>query len=60
MGKEKVIKILMDRDNIDREEAKALINETIDEMIQYPMEADEIIMNYLGLEPDYIEDLIGY
>ncbi len=60
MGKEKVIQIIMDRDNIDREAAKVLINETIDEMIQYPMEADEIIMNYLGLEPDYIEDLIGY
>ena len=60
MGKERVIQILIDRDNIDREEATALINETIDEMIQYPMEADEIIMNYLGLEPDYIEDVIGY
>jgi len=60
MGKEKVIKILMDRDNVDRNEAEILINETVDEMIQYPMEADEIIMNYLGLEPDYIEDLIGY
>lgn len=57
MISEKIINILIERDGMNREEAKALINETIDEMIQYPMEADEIIMNYLGLEPDYIEDL---
>lgn len=60
MGKEKVIQILMNRDNIDREEATALINETVDEMIMNPTEADEIIMNYLGLESDYIEDILGY
>lgn len=58
MGKEEVIQILVDRDGIDREEARMLINETMDEIIQNPMEADEIIMDYLGLEPDYIEYLI--
>ena len=58
MNKEKVIQILVDRDGIDREEARMLINETIDEIIQNPMEADEIIMDYLGLEPDYLEYLI--
>ncbi len=58
MSKEEIIQILVDRDGIDREDARALINETIDEMIQNPMDADEIIMNYLGLEPDYIEYLI--
>lgn len=58
MSKEEVIQILVDRDGIDREEARMLINETMDEIIQNPMEADEIIMDYLGLEPDYLEYLI--
>ena len=58
MSKEEVIQILVDRDGIDREEARMLINETIDEIIQNPMEADEIIIDYLGLEPDYLEYLI--
>lgn len=58
MSKEEVIQILVDRDGIDREDARMLINETIDEIIQNPMEADEIIMDYLGLEPDYLEYLI--
>jgi len=58
MSKEEVIQILVDRDGIDREDARMLINETIDEIIQNPMEAEEIIMDYLGLEPDYLEYLI--
>ena len=58
MSKEEVIQILVDRDGIDREEARMLINETMDEIIQNPMEAGEIIMDYLGLEPDYLEYLI--
>lgn len=53
----KVIEILMKRDNISQEDAEALVKETIDEMICNPMEANEIIQDYLGLEPDYIEYL---
>lgn len=58
MSKEEIIQILIDRDGIDREEARMLINETIDEIIQNPAQAEEIIMDYLGLEPDYLEYLI--
>ena len=53
----RIIKILMQRDNMDYESARTLCNETRDEIISNPMEADEIIENYLGLEPDYLEDL---
>lgn len=58
----KVIEILMKRDGIDEEEARALVEETRDEIISLddPMEADNIIMDYLGLEPDYILDIFGY
>lgn len=52
----KVIKILMERDGITEEEARSLINETRDEimMLDNPMEADNVLMEYLGLEPDYL------
>jgi hypothetical protein len=55
----KIIKILMQRDGISEEEARALIKETRDEimMLDNPLEADNILMEYLGLEPDYIFDI---
>ena len=55
---EQVIKILMERDGMAYEDAKALVNETIDEIICNPNDVDSIIGDYLGLEPDYIEYLI--
>jgi len=57
----KIIKILMQRDGISEEEAKALINETRDEimMLDNPLEADNILMEYLGLEPDYLFDILN-
>ena len=56
----KVVQILMKRDGIDEEEARSLIKETRDEMIENPYEADDIIMEYLGLEPDYIFDILNF
>ena len=56
----KIVKILMERDGINEEYAQTLVNETRDEIMMNPAEADEIIMDYLGLEPDYLMDLIGY
>jgi hypothetical protein len=52
----------MKRDGIDEEEARALVEETRDEIISLddPMEADNIMMDYLGLEPDYILDIFCY
>jgi len=52
----KVIKILMERDGISEDEARVLIKETRDEimMLDNPMEADNVLMEYLGLEPDYL------
>ena len=52
----KIIKILMERDGITEDEARSLVNETRDEimMLDNPMEADNVLMEYLGLEPDYL------
>lgn len=55
-----VVRILMERDEITREEAQ----ETLDyvrEMISEadPWEVEDIIADELGLELDYIFDIIG-
>lgn len=56
------IKILMDRDNITFEEAKQLViecrNALLDEN-ENLIWTDEIIMDYLGLEPDYLYDILS-
>ena len=46
----KIVEILMDRDGITEEDARALIEET----------RDEIIQDYLGLEPDYLDYILHY
>lgn len=56
-GQEKIINILMKRDNIDREDAKDLINECVEELENGNHEA---ISDVLGLEGDYIFDVLGY
>lgn len=57
----KIIKILMERDGISEEEARSLVKETRDEimMLDNPMEADNVLMEYLGLEPDYLFDILN-
>lgn len=58
----RIIKILMERDGISAEEARSLVKETRDEILSLdnPFEADNIMMEYLGLEPDYIFDIINF
>ena len=55
----KVIKILMNRDGLTENEAKELINETQEMIIAEPEDADQIISEQLGLEPDYLFDIIS-
>ena len=54
----KVIDILMKRDGIEYEDARNLVKETKDEIISNPIDANEIIKDYLGLESDYLEDIL--
>ena len=58
---EEVIKILMKHDGISEEEARTLIKETRDEimMLDDPCKAEEVFMEYLGLEPDYLERIFN-
>ena len=54
----RVIDILMKRDGIEYEDARSLVKETKDEIISNPFDANEIIKDYLGLESDYLEDIL--
>lgn len=54
-GKESVIEILMKRDKISKQEAKRLIAECLDALEEGN---DEAIQEYLGLEDDYIFDIL--
>ena len=55
-----VIKILVERDGISIDEATELILETRNMILKAdPYDADQIIMDNLGLEPDYIFDILG-
>lgn len=56
----KITKILIERDGMTREEAEKLIAETREEILSsdHLFEVEDIIMDNLGLEPDYIFDLI--
>ena len=54
----RVIDILMKRDGIEYEDARNLVKETKDEIISNPFDANEIIKDYLGLESDYLEDIL--
>lgn len=56
-----VINILMNRDGMTRDEARELVIETREMLLSADVwEADEIIADQLGLEPDYIMDILGY
>lgn len=58
----RVIEILMRRDSMDYESAKNLTEQTAEEILACNGNYDEavdIIANNLGLEPDYMPDLLG-
>lgn len=53
-----VVELLMKRDGITEEEAREMIVETREEMLEDPYVADEILADNLGIEPDYIMDIL--
>lgn len=53
-----VVDILMDRDGMTCLEAKELIAETRAIIIEDPWSVDSIMADQLGLEPDYVMDVL--
>lgn len=61
---ERVIRLIMKRDDLSYEDAKTEVSNTVDEIYEALESGDselveEILMNNLGLEPDYIPQLLG-
>ena len=56
----KVLKILQERDDMSLEDAKDLVDETRELIIRNPEEAEMIMAEQLGLEPDYLFDILGF
>lgn len=54
---ETLVDILMNRDGITEEEANELISECKEALLEGE---DDAIMYYLGLEDDYIFEVLGY
>lgn len=61
---ERVVRLIMKRDDLSYEDAKTEVSNTVDEMYEAlesgdSDQAEEILMDNLGLEPDYIPQLLG-
>ena len=61
---EEVIRLIMRRDEISYEEAKEAVDECVEEMWDAVIhnrfqEVEDILASELGLEPDYIPQLMG-
>ena len=56
----RLVKILMERDGMSKEEAIQAIEDTRDELVDCTnaLDADEIIESNLGVEPDYLYDIL--
>ena len=62
-GEKKIVNILMRRDDLTEEEAIETVKDCLDEVnAAIEMgdfdEVEDIVADYLGLEPDYIVDLL--
>lgn len=57
----RAVKILMKRDGMSKKEATELVEATRDELLECTsmIDAEDIVMNNLGLELDYIFDIIN-
>ena len=55
---ENIVDILMKRDGLTKQEAIELMEEAKQEMMNNMDEAEDIFMEYLGLEMDYIFDFL--
>lgn len=53
-----VVRILMERDELRRDEAEELLQDARS-AVEDGEDPEEVLVDWFGLEPDYLEDLIG-
>jgi len=54
----KIAKLLMERDNLSQDEAETAVRECRNMLFIDTNDAETIIMEELGLEPDYLFDIL--
>ncbi len=54
----RLVSILMRRDGMERDDAEDLLQDAR-AAVEDGEDPEEILQDYFGLEPDYLEDLIG-
>lgn len=60
---ESIVNVLVKRDGVWKKEAEQRVAEVRDMILNGeidPWEIDDVMMDEFGLEPDYIEDLLGF
>lgn len=59
--KNRLVNLLVNRDGVTEEEATNMINDCMEALLNSdPFESDDIIQDMLGLEPDYLEDIMDF
>ena len=54
----RLVSILMRRDGMERDDAEDLLRDAR-EAVEDGEDPEEILADWFGLEPDYLEDLLG-
>lgn len=60
MGTDTIIKLIVERDNMHYDDAREIVETVVDMMLEDPDEAQDIFVDELGLEPDYIMEVDWY
>ena len=60
---QRIEEVLMQRDGVSHDEAKALVREAAEALMDYIEDGDfesaeEVCSDFFGLEPDYLEQLL--
>lgn len=55
----RIVEILMKRDDMTEDEANDLLDEVRDMILENSDSAEDIVLEQLGLEMDYIFDILG-
>jgi predicted RNase H-like HicB family nuclease len=55
---ESLLKVLMERDGLSKDEALQQIEEAREEVLE-GADPEEVLADWFGLEPDYVFDLLG-
>lgn len=54
-----IVRTLMEKDGISEEEAEGLVRDARERVLEDEEDPEEVLREEFGLEPDYLEDLLG-